>query len=86
MWTGGSTCTVMAEAGSGLLGSLFDARLVDRVDAYISPTIVGGEGAPGPVGGTGANSLADALRLHRVRYTEVGGDMLVTGYAAKDKE
>ena len=72
-------CTVMVEGGGTLLGSLFDRGLVDRVAAFIAPVVIGGKGAPGPVGGMGVEKISDALRLERVSYRQVGGDMLVTG-------
>lgn len=72
--------SVLVEGGSVLLGSLFDQRLVDRVVAFIAPVIIGGDGAPSPVGGAGAVRLADALRLRHVAYRQIGEDMMVTGY------
>jgi diaminohydroxyphosphoribosylaminopyrimidine deaminase/5-amino-6-(5-phosphoribosylamino)uracil reductase len=73
-------CTVMVEGGGTLLGGLFDKRLVDKVAAFISPVVIGGKAAPGPIGGEGVEKMAEALRLERVRFTRMGEDMLVTGY------
>jgi diaminohydroxyphosphoribosylaminopyrimidine deaminase/5-amino-6-(5-phosphoribosylamino)uracil reductase len=36
---------------------------VDEVHVFIAPRLVGGSGAPSPVGGAGIESLAQALRL-----------------------
>ncbi len=71
---------VLAEGGGTLLGSLFDARLVDKVVAFVAPVIVGGGRAPSPVAGQGAAGLAQALRLHDVTFQSHGQDMMVVGY------
>jgi diaminohydroxyphosphoribosylaminopyrimidine deaminase / 5-amino-6-(5-phosphoribosylamino)uracil reductase len=72
--------SVLVEGGSKLLGSLFDQGLVDKVVAVIAPVVIGGTKAPGPVGGSGAHTIPDALRLTQVTYEQVDGDMIVTGY------
>jgi len=73
-------CSVLVEGGAKLLGSLFDLGLVDKVAVFVAPAVIGGAGAPSAVGGSGAAKMADALRLERVRYRQVGADMLVIGY------
>jgi diaminohydroxyphosphoribosylaminopyrimidine deaminase/5-amino-6-(5-phosphoribosylamino)uracil reductase len=72
--------SVLVEGGAGLLGSLFDRQLVDKVVAVVAPVVIGGAGALGPVGGSGAQTMQDALRLTRVRYRQLDTDVVVTGY------
>jgi len=72
--------SVLVEGGSSLFGSLFDRGLVDKVLAFVSPIIVGGDGAKSAVGGRGVDMVAEALRLGRVKITEFGGDILIGGY------
>ena len=72
--------SIMVEGGGTLLGSLFDLGLVDKVVAFVAPTIIGGKGSPGPIGGTGVEMMVDALQLERVRWKRLGRDMLITGY------
>jgi diaminohydroxyphosphoribosylaminopyrimidine deaminase/5-amino-6-(5-phosphoribosylamino)uracil reductase len=72
--------SVLIEGGAGVLGSAFDARIVDKVVAMLAPRIIGGAGAPGAVGGTGAPSLAAAPLLHDVSVETAGPDLVVTGY------
>jgi diaminohydroxyphosphoribosylaminopyrimidine deaminase/5-amino-6-(5-phosphoribosylamino)uracil reductase len=77
--------SVLVEGGSGLFGSLFDHGLVDKVLAFISPIIIGGNGAKSAVGGTGVSQVADALRLNRVKIIEFGDDVLISGYVGDEK-
>ncbi len=70
---------LLVEGGGALLGSLFDARLVDQVAATVSPRIVGGQHAPGPVGGRGGRRMADALALRDLVVASVGKDLIVEG-------
>lgn len=76
------TC-ILVEGGGRLFGSLFDGGLVDKVIAFIAPIIVGGDKAITAVGGEGAERMADALRLERIKVDRFGDDIMVSGYVAK---
>ena len=75
--------TVFVEGGASLLGSLFDARLVDRVVAFMAPVLIGGESAPSPVGGLGVERMAEALRLRDVQIQTFDNDVAVTGWCSR---
>ncbi len=75
--------SVLVEGGSGLFGSLFDSGLVDKVLAFISPIIIGGDEAKSAVGGNGVSKVADALRLDRIKIMEFGDNILVSGYIGR---
>ncbi len=77
--------SLLVEGGARVLGSFFDAGLVDRLFAYLSPSIIGGEGAPAAVGGVGASALSDRPRLVRVGSERLGNDILVTGDVHRDR-
>lgn len=70
--------SVLVEGGAGAHGGFFDAGLVDEIQAFIAPVIIGG-GGKSPVGGSGAMRLADALALEDVATEQIGPDILVTG-------
>jgi len=72
--------SLLVEGGGTLLGSLFDRGLVDKVVAFVAPTIIGGRGAVSPVGGEGVETIADALRLERVEVLRFGIDVAMVGY------
>ncbi len=76
--------SLLVEGGAALHGALFESRLVDKVVAFVAPVVIGGDGVPGPIGGAGAERMADALRLRDVTYTELDGDMMVVGYPARE--
>jgi len=72
--------SVLVEGGGILLGSLFDCELVDKVIAFIAPTIIGGTEAKTAVSGRGIDKVADSLRLRRVSMERFGEDVMVCGY------
>jgi diaminohydroxyphosphoribosylaminopyrimidine deaminase/5-amino-6-(5-phosphoribosylamino)uracil reductase len=72
--------SLLVEGGGELLGSLFDLGLVDKVQAIVAPSIIGGQEAPAAVAGRGAYRMADALRLRDLTVERLGEDVLVTGY------
>jgi diaminohydroxyphosphoribosylaminopyrimidine deaminase / 5-amino-6-(5-phosphoribosylamino)uracil reductase len=67
---------VLAEGGAELAAGLLDAGLVDRLAFFLAPRLLGGRGAPGPVGGVG-RALKDAVGLVDVTSRQVGEDLLV---------
>ena len=70
--------SVLIEGGGEILGQALDQRLVDKVQLYIGPILVGGPIVAFP--GIGAGSTEQALRLDRVRYERIGQDICVIGY------
>ena len=79
-------CSIFVEGGGTLAYSLLAAGLIDKVQAFIAPLLIGGREALTPVEGAGSARLADAVRLHDVQYEQVGSDMLVTGYTRSAAE
>jgi diaminohydroxyphosphoribosylaminopyrimidine deaminase / 5-amino-6-(5-phosphoribosylamino)uracil reductase len=77
---GGRGClNVLVEGGGIVLGSFFDAGLVDRVQAMVAPMIIGGAAAPLAVAGRGVEHMADASRLENVSIRMLGSDALIDG-------
>jgi diaminohydroxyphosphoribosylaminopyrimidine deaminase/5-amino-6-(5-phosphoribosylamino)uracil reductase len=73
-------CTnVLVEGGPGIVGGLADAALIDEVWAFIAPTLIGGNAAPGPVAGAGIAKLGDAAAIDVEAVESLGGDLLVRG-------
>jgi diaminohydroxyphosphoribosylaminopyrimidine deaminase/5-amino-6-(5-phosphoribosylamino)uracil reductase len=72
--------SLLVEGGSQVNASFFNAGLVDKVQAYIAPIVIGGRDAPGPVSGEGVLHLVDAIKLREADTTRVGDEVLITGY------
>ncbi len=72
--------SVLVEGGTAIAGAFIDARFVDKVTFIVAPIIIGGNSAPHSIGGNGADSLADVLRLQNITVTELGGNFEITGY------
>ena len=75
--------SVLIEGGATVLGTAFDAGIVDKVVAMLAPRIIGGAAAPGAVGGAGVPSLAASPLLGDVSVETVGPDLVVTGYCVR---
>ena len=72
--------SVLVEGGGDLLGQLLDRRLIDKVQIYLGPCMVGG-----PVvgfSGKGAGSTGEGVRLGETRYEKIGPDVCIVGYPA----
>ncbi len=65
---------LLAEGGGTVLGSLFESGLVDQVDVFVAPIILGGSTAPGPVAGNGLASLEDTGKFDRFSVSQSGDD------------
>jgi diaminohydroxyphosphoribosylaminopyrimidine deaminase/5-amino-6-(5-phosphoribosylamino)uracil reductase len=78
--------SVLIEGGAGVAGTFLHAGLVNKVTFFIAPMIIGGRAAPNAIGGTGAESLTDAIQLEDVEVVQRGRDLEITGYPAKIKD
>lgn len=65
---------LFVEGGGQVAGSFLRCGLVDRMEWFRAPLVIGGEGRPG-VGALALSALADAPRLRRVEVREVGDDL-----------
>ncbi|MBL8749078.1 MAG: bifunctional diaminohydroxyphosphoribosylaminopyrimidine deaminase/5-amino-6-(5-phosphoribosylamino)uracil reductase RibD [Planctomycetes bacterium] len=71
---------VLVEGGGGLVAQMFAWNCVDQVLAFVAPKIIGGRFAPTPVAGEGRAFMAEAWRLHDVRYETIGEDFAISGF------
>ena len=73
--------SVLIEGGSEINASAIAAGIVDKVICFVAPIIIGGQNAPGPIGGEGVSSLIVVQRLQGIRITQIpGSDFLIEGY------
>lgn len=72
--------SILVEGGSRTLGSFLDSMLIDKVYAFFSPILIGGEQAISIAGGAGINRISQAMLLELVSYQKFGDNYLITGY------
>ncbi|MEI7662138.1 MAG: bifunctional diaminohydroxyphosphoribosylaminopyrimidine deaminase/5-amino-6-(5-phosphoribosylamino)uracil reductase RibD [Bacteroidota bacterium] len=72
--------SLMIEGGSTLAFSALQEGIVDKIITFIAPKILGGAGAPTPVGGAGIEKMENAITLKNMRTSKVGGDIMVEGW------
>jgi diaminohydroxyphosphoribosylaminopyrimidine deaminase/5-amino-6-(5-phosphoribosylamino)uracil reductase len=72
--------SILIEGGAGVHGSALEAGIVDKAAWFIAPKIIGGSEAPGPVGGFGVDTPAEAPELERVKMRRLGKDFCLEGY------
>ena len=70
---------VLVEGGGRLLGSLFDARLIDEVHVFIAPKLAGSTEAPSPIAGRGVDTISSALAVKHLTIREIAGDIYLQG-------
>jgi len=74
---------VLLEGGPTLAGGFLRAGLVDRVVAYVAPTLLGA--GPSALAGTGITTLADGVRLDVTEVTRCGPDVRVTARPRREE-
>jgi diaminohydroxyphosphoribosylaminopyrimidine deaminase/5-amino-6-(5-phosphoribosylamino)uracil reductase len=70
---------VLVEGGGELHGSFLAAGEIDEVHVFIGPKLIGGQSAPGPVGGVGFAALADAWQVESDSLQLLDGDAYFIG-------
>ena len=69
--------SVLLEGGPTLAGAFLAAGLIDRVTAYLAPTLLGdGQAA---LQGAGITTITDALHLTADDVNLIGGDVRIDG-------
>jgi diaminohydroxyphosphoribosylaminopyrimidine deaminase/5-amino-6-(5-phosphoribosylamino)uracil reductase len=72
--------SVLVEGGTEVAGAFCDANLVDKLTFIVAPIVIGGHVAPLAIGGNGADSLENALKLRDLQIIKHGSDYEFTGY------
>ena len=77
--------SILLEGGATLNFSALEADIVDKVQVYIAPKLIGGETAKTPVGGDGIEKLCQAFSVIELKASTVGEDILLEGYISKNE-
>jgi diaminohydroxyphosphoribosylaminopyrimidine deaminase/5-amino-6-(5-phosphoribosylamino)uracil reductase len=70
---------VLVEGGAEMLGSFFDADVVDEVHVFIAPRIAGGRDGRTAIAGVGVDRMATAMRLDERQVEVIDGDFYFHG-------
>ena len=76
--------SILLEGGSTLNFSALKQGIVDKIQIYIAPKIIGGEKSKTPVDGQGIDKLKNAFKVRNLSYSKVGSDILLEGYIDKE--
>ena len=74
---------LLVEGGGITLGTLFDEGLVDKVNVFIAPVIIGGSMAASPIEGHGPEFMSQAWQVEHTVIRQIGPDWLITGYPSR---
>lgn len=72
--------SLLVEGGAEILGAFAADGAFDRVSVCCAPLLIGGAGAPGPVGGRGFEVLGQAPRLTPFSLESRGPDVVLTSF------
>ncbi len=73
----GGIDSILLEGGGTLNWSALERGIVQKVQAYIAPKLLGGREAKTPAEGQGFSSLEQAVRLKNSRVLRLGTDILI---------
>ncbi|HEY6679140.1 MAG TPA: bifunctional diaminohydroxyphosphoribosylaminopyrimidine deaminase/5-amino-6-(5-phosphoribosylamino)uracil reductase RibD [Actinomycetota bacterium] len=76
---------VLLEGGPTLAWSMVEDRAVDKVVVYLAPKLIGGQDAPGVLGGRGFAPIAQAMQLCIASFDLVGEDLRVEAHVHRDR-
>ncbi len=76
--------SLLIEGGGETAGRFFDMDLLDEINIFLSPILIGGREAVPLIGGEGVARLLDAKQLGNMRTQFIGPDLLVAGRIPRD--
>ena len=75
--------SLLLEGGSTLNASALKEGVVDRLLFFLAPKIIGGQRAPGVIGGDGTLRIKDAEPVEILKVGRIGPDILIEGVLIK---
>ena len=72
--------SVLLEGGSRLNGAMLEAGLVNKVELFYAPLVIGGADAPALFGFAGFDKVSEAIRLERLHAEMIGDNVRMSGY------
>lgn len=78
--------SVLVEGGAEMHSSLLECGLVDKLQVYVAPKIIGGNEARSVVGGAGVDVIDDAYMFEKPTVTAFGDDILIEYSKKRDNK
>lgn len=78
--------SILIEGGGELSYSALEDELIDKLQVYIAPKIIGGSKASTPVTGKGISLMKDAIELQDIKRKIFDEDIMIEGYVRKRGE
>jgi diaminohydroxyphosphoribosylaminopyrimidine deaminase/5-amino-6-(5-phosphoribosylamino)uracil reductase len=75
---------VLIEGGSGVLGSAWDAGLIDEVHCFVSPKLAGGRQACSPIAGLGQERIPEQASLMTPQIEVLGDNVYFHGQVRRN--
>lgn len=72
--------SILIEGGGTLGFSAFKEGIIDKINFFLCPLIVGGTNAKSPVEGTGFEAIKNCVSINSITTKNVGKDILIEGY------
>lgn len=72
--------SLLIEGGSRVLGSAFSAGIVDKINFFYAPKILGGGDGVPILRGPGPDSMGDSLQVRGATVHRFGPDVMIEGY------
>ena len=70
--------TLLVEGGSRVIWSFLKNKIADEVNIFVGSMVIGGDAAPTPAGGAGANDEKSIVALRLKRSKALGNGVLLT--------
>ena len=74
-----SVNSILIEGGGETIAAAFEARVVNEINLFIAPKIIGGRNAKSPVEGLGIPKIANAIRVKNWKIARFGPDFMISG-------
>lgn len=76
--------SILIEGGSELNFSAIESGIVDKVNIFIAPKLIGGNTAKTPIGGLGIELMKDAVMLKNIDIHKFGDDIIIESYLRRE--
>ena len=77
--------SILLEGGGTLNAAALEAGIIDKVNIYVAPKLIGGKDAVSPVMGQGVEKMNEAFSIRDMQVTKINEDLLIEGYTQEER-